>query len=195
MAENEILDVAKGRRWFRVRSLLADATPQVDRVLDEIDKRFERSFLSAVRRDPLYEILRAGDISQLALRAAVAQCKNKELARLIRDARESAGSSDPVRVASEAVALLRDRLCESVMLLAMNNSVYDSTHAGQQLERQLREHLNACSPRLEQQLASALRGGPVVVPRRRPQAAAGIRISETSLLEPYFRIPHGAKPH
>jgi hypothetical protein len=195
MAENEILDVAKGRRWLGVRALLADPRPQVDRVLEEVDKRFERSFLAAIRRDPLGEILRAADISQPALRAAVGQCKNKELARLIRDAREAAGTNDPVRVASEAVALLRDRMCDSVMLMAMNNSVYDATHAGQQLERQLREHLTACSPRLEQQLVSALRGGPVVVPRRRQQPATGIRISDTSLLEPYLRIPHGAKPH
>lgn len=193
MAENEILDVANGRRWIAVRRLLSAPVSEVDAVLSEFEKRYESAVLRAVRGAPLEEILRAAADSQAALRFAISQCKHKEMARLARDAISVARSTDPNRVAAELVSLMRDRLCEKVHLFAVSNSVYNEG-MGSLLEQRLRERLSLSSPNLVQQITSALRGGPVVI--RRPRiAASSLPMSSTSILEPRLRNPHGPKPH
>jgi hypothetical protein len=117
MAENERLDVLKNPRWLRVMRFIASG-PKDGEIPRRLTEAMYRTLRSVGKQIPLQELLKAADVRDPALSAAVAQCRHDFAEMVERVAAEPAVDGAPtvseryvdvVRVSSSLVARSRSR--------------------------------------------------------------------------------------
>ncbi|OFW03751.1 MAG: hypothetical protein A3G20_04725 [Acidobacteria bacterium RIFCSPLOWO2_12_FULL_59_11] len=157
MAENEVLDVGSRWRYRRWREALGDANLSPAAVADCLPEEFVAILRNALRRKPLYLILKACSQDRGVLREAINNFKDRDMAKLVERAHTIARSTDPSVVARKLAELLVDKFVDRANRYALRHD-----HNTKGLKTLFTE-LNGVSPRiLHSTLTTSLRGGKAI---------------------------------
>ena len=173
MAENEVLDVGNPRRYQRWRQALADGLSHADTV-ECLYEDFVTILRNKLRGKPLYLVLKACGRERNALQEAVANFKDRAMAKLVEQAHHITRSSDARVVAPKIAELLIDRLVNRASLYALRHVNADNAHS---LEHAASARLEACKPQIVDVLTASLRDEPI----RRVLNAPKARLSAEAL--------------
>ena len=127
MAENEILDLSS-RRWRNTRAALATPnmllTSVAECVADDLNRGLNLQLSKAFRAGAtLLTVLHASEQHPAAMRAAVENFQDQQLARIARDAIKATPTRDPAHVAQCATQMLLDGMPVSIARCARSFAV------------------------------------------------------------------------
>jgi len=182
MAENEILDLSS-RRWRNTRAALATPnmllTSVAECVADDLNRGLNLQLSKAFRAGAtLLTVLHASEQHPAAMRAAVENFQDQQLARIARDAIKATPTRDPAHVAQCATQMLLDGLMRKALVLADRGACFQSSTQRDALAKALQQEFDSRRGALASVIEASLRGGPVRQWRRtgvrgRPQIDAG----------------------
>ena len=164
MAENERLDVLKNPRWLRVMRFIASA-PQEGEIPRRLTEAMYRTLRSVGKQIPLQELLRAADIRDPALSAAVAECRHDFAEMVERVAAEPAVDGTPT-VSERYVDAVLDRYLDQIAIRLVGGDAFPTFDS---FCAQASDWKARIKPALKR-LASKLESGQA--PRVPPQPAA-----------------------
>lgn len=195
MAENEILDVGNPRHYRRWRKALADANLSPTEVAECLSEDFQLVLRKKLWGKPLYLILKACGQDRKALLEAVADCKDRAMAKLVEQAHKITRSSDPLVVAGKIADLLIDSLVGRANRYAFKHDHTADSVRHSMLEQTASSSLKACKSEVINQLAASLRNEPI---RRMPTVRKVRLSSEFSVNTSLIRLankPSGEPSH
>ena len=189
MAENEVLDVGNRRHYRRWRESLADPNLSPSEVSEPMVEEFLLRLRNNLRRKPLYVVLKACGSDRQALQEAVANFKDRVMAKWVEGAYRITQSTNPLIVGQKIAELLIDTLVDRANRYASRQGNVDrDRHAA--LEHAASARLEACKPEIVRLLAASLRGEPIRRPRRAPKdQPSAASITSLSLLRSAEKQP------
>lgn len=195
MAENEILDVGNPRHYKRWRKALADPNLSPSEVAERLSEDFKLVVRKKLRGKPLNLVLKACGQGGKVSAEALANCKDRAMAKYVEQACAITRSSDPVVVARKTFELMID----GVMGRANRHAFkHDHTADGVRhaaLENAASARLEACKSEIVSLLVASLRNEPIrrmpTVRKVRPSAEFSVN---TSLIRPANK-PSGESSH
>ena len=194
MAENEILDVGNSRHYRRWRKALADANFSPTEVAECLREDFLLVLRKKFRGGPLYLVLKACGQDRKALQEAVANCKDRAMAKYVEQAHAITRSSDPLVVARKIAELMIDGVMGRANRHAFKHTQNADSVRHAALESTASARLEACKSEIVSLLAASLRNEPIRRMFRAPKARPSAEIlAETSLLHPVNK-PHSESP-
>lgn len=171
MAENELLNLGHKTRWQRTRralenadcphaDLLAALTADIEGVCSGLPK--------ALKKGPsLAALLRLSLGSSVQVQAVLAEFKEKNLGRLINDARALTKSNEPSAVAACAASLLTDRLVDQLDKRAGRHDHFRDRESRAELVADATRIFRSYEGELKRILDCSLRDTPITPFRRR----------------------------
>lgn len=189
MAENEVLDVGNRRHYRRWREALADPNLSPSDVSELFAQESLLRLRNNLRRKPLYAVLKACGSDRHALREAIANLKDRALAKFVERAYRITQSTNPLIVGIKIAELLIDTLVGRANRYALRQGNVDGVrHAA--LDHATSARLEACKSEIARLLASSLRGEPIGRPhttrKLQPSAAS---ITSLSLMRSAEKQP------
>jgi len=169
MAENELLDVGSRRRYKRWREALGDPNLSPAAVADCLPEEFVAILRNALRRKPLYLILKACSQDRSVLREAVNNFKDRDMAKLVERAHTIARSTDPSVVARKLAELLVDKFVDRANRYALKHDHNTNAARHAALANETSARLTACLPEISGLLDASLRGDPIRRARNIPK--------------------------
>lgn len=196
MAENEYLGIGYMSSHRRTRGLIHSGSASIEEICASSTETLDRIVRRNLRRlPPLKEILDVLISDPKRLRAALADYKDQDLSRMVRNACINGSSKDPGAVASRMVdALLSDYLKETLRY-ACKAQTFTEPERQYELRNALTAALPSIKPRLVAAFANSLSGTkPARLPKlpvpRRPVSRSGANLSERSLIRQPAVTPH-----
>lgn len=205
MAENELLDVARGKRWAETRNdLRAGMDPDViaSRTVDELRRGFCRSLVNAQRNgDTLQSLVHAANVGKEATRAAVSRFPDQTLARIVVHAfLKLPDCRDRAILVDTVTTLVIDRVGDAIVGHAGDSVRYQDAAERQALRLALTSRLKSFRRELHLLISNSTAGLPVklVLRPRTTQASKNLRVRtvlEQSLLAGTGTPNHAERRH
>lgn len=205
MAENELLDVASGKRWGETRNDLRagmDSNVIAGRAVDELNRGIRRSLVNAQRKgDTLQSLVLAADSGREGMRAAINRFADPALARIVINAfLKFPGCRDRVTLVDTVTTLIIDRVCDAIVGHAGNSLRYQDAVERQALRFALTSKLMSYRRDLHSLISNSTAGLPVrlVLRPRTTQASKRLRVKtvlEQSLLPGTGSPNHAERRH
>src|SRR3990172_445948 len=189
MAENEVLDVGNRRHYRWWRESLADPNLSPSEVSEPMVEEFLLRLRNNLRRKPLYVVLKACGSDRQALQEAVANFKDRVMAKWVEGAYRITRSTNPLIVGHKIAELLIDTLVDRASRYASRQGNVDRDRHTV-LDHAASARLEACKPEIVRLLAASLRGEPIRRPRRPPkEQPSAASITSISLLRSADKHP------
>jgi hypothetical protein len=205
MAENELLDVASGKRWSETRNdLRAGMDPDViaGRAVDELNRGICRSLVNAQRKgDTLQSLILAADSGREGMRAAINRFPDPALARIVVGAfLKYPGCRDRMTLVHTVTTLIIDRVCDAIVGHAGDSLRYQDAVERRALRFALNSKLMSFRRELHLLISNSTAGLPVklVLRPRTTQASKKLRVRtvlEQSLLSGTASPNHAERRH
>jgi sigma54-dependent transcription regulator len=205
MAENELLDVASGKRWGETRNdLRAGMDPDAIavRAVDELNRGIRRSLVNAQRKgDTLQSLVLAADLGRETMRAAIGRFTDPTLARIVVGAfLKLPGCRDRGTLVDSVTTLIIDRVCDAIVGHAGDSIRYQDAAERQTLRFVLTSKLMSFRRELHSLISNSTAGLPVrlVLRPRATQASKKLRLRivlEQSLLPGPGSPDHAERRH
>lgn len=202
MAENELLDVAKGQRWGETRrDLRAGMDPGViaDRAVEDLNRGIRRSLVSAQQKgDTLRSLIQESELSKENERAAIDRFPDRTLARIVVGAFQKLPGCKDLRTLVDTVTpLVIDQVRDAIMRHAGDSARYRASGERQALALALNSALTRFRRDLHSLIGASVAGLPVklVLRPRTTEASRKLRVRtvlEQSLV-PAAVIPNHAE--
>jgi hypothetical protein len=204
VAENELLDVASGKRWAETRNdLRAGLNPDViaSRAVDEFNRGIRRSLVDAQRKgDTLQSLVQAVDLGREATRATINRFTDPTLARIVVGALKFPECRDRGTLVNSVTTLLIDRVRDAIVGHAGDSPRYQDAAERQALSLALTSKLKDFRRELHSLISNSTAGLPVrlVLRPRTTQASKKLRVRtvlEQSLLPGTGMSNHAERRH
>jgi hypothetical protein len=199
MAENEILDLAS-RRWRTTRAALA--TPNMplaavaERVADDLNRQLNFKLSKAFRAGAtLLTVLHASEHHPAAMRAAVENFQDQQLARIARNAIKATPTRDPAHIAQCATEMLLDGLMRKTLIFADRGGCFSDSSQRDALTKALQLEFDSRRGALASVIEASLRGGPVRQWRRTSTGHGRTPIDARALARAPLAIRVGGASH
>lgn len=187
MAENEILDLVRPRTYQRWRAALADPECAVEETAQCLADSVCQAVKKQLRGNPIYEVLKSCGRDPAALRAAIDTFKDRELARLVRQAYRLTSSTDPARLMHTVAQLIIDQIRDRACVEAMKQEHLRDQGKFSELKQATAARLDAC----RSTLVDLLMDEPV---RLRPPRTSAARPSAKAVAGRSLRVLSGKRP-
>lgn len=171
MAENELLNLGHKTRWQRTRRALENPDCSRAELLEALTSDIEgvcSGLPKALKKGPpLAALLRLSLGSSVQVQAVLAEFKEKNLGRLINDARRLTRSNNPSAVAACAAGLLTDRLVDQLDKRAGRHEHFRSRESRAELVAEGSRIFRSYEGDLKRILECSLRDAPITPFKRR----------------------------
>ncbi|MBE1162787.1 hypothetical protein [Dyella acidiphila] len=164
MAENEVLDVGSRRNYKRWLAVVADSGVSASVAADRLAEDCLATLLRKLRAQPLYLVLKACGVDQIALQSAVATFKDASLARWVETAYRITQSTEPSVIARKVAELLIDGVQSQATRFTMRNDLSIDQNRRDELELATSTSLLAARDQIVEVLEHSLRNG---IPQRK----------------------------
>lgn len=205
MAENELLDVAGGKRWAETRRDLRaglDADVIAKQAVEDLNRGLRRSLVSAQRKqDTLRSLIQASERSKEDERDAIKRFPDRTLARIVVAAfRKLPGCREPRTLVNTVTSLLLDKVRDAIMGHAGDSARYQAHVERQALGVALETALGRFRPDLHSIIRASLAGFPVkaILRPRTTEASRKLRVKtvlEQSLVPVAVLVNHAERRH
>jgi hypothetical protein len=188
VAENELLDVANGKRWAETRrDLRAGMDPGVIayRAVEDLNRGIRRSLFSAQKkRAPLRSLIQEGDLSKENERAAIDRFPDRTLARIVVRAFHKLPGCKNLRTLIDTVTpLVIDQVRDAIMRHAGESVRYRDFGERQALALALSSALGRFRRDLHSLIGASIAGTPVKLMLRPRTTEASRKVRIRTVLE------------
>jgi len=188
VAENELLDVANGKRWAETRrDLRAGMDPGViaDRAVEDLNRGIRRSLFSAQKKGaPLRSLIQECELSKENERAAIDRFPDGTLARIVvRAFQKLPGCKDLRTLIDTVTPLVIDQVRDAIMRHAGESVRYRAPGERQALALALSSALGRFRRNLHSLIGASIAGIPVKLVLRPRTTEASRKLRVRTVLE------------